>query len=447
MQLKRVLDLRTIVATSAGLTLSVSTFVAAVQVAGYVLGDSAWIAILTGGVLCLLAAACFSELNGLLPTANGIRLYFSRAFNDQVALVVSLMYMTVVIIGVIGAESFILAQVLRDVFPSFPPYLWVLLLILTVTAMNIRGVRIAGVFQQIVTYGLLASLILFSLFALQKVNFQLEMPFVPGSAEGLINAIALGIFLYVGFEWVTPLAEEVTDVKNISKGMMIAIGILSVTYSVFTVAMTSLVPKELLVDSAAPHMIFAREVLGAPGAAWMVLISLAATVTTFNAGLISVSRFMYASAREQVLPAVFAKVSLRYFTPWTAILALSGLATVVAAATMISGRYLVLVEMAAAIEAIVFMLAGLAVISLRRRAPDQPRPYLIKGNLLVPVLTVIVFALLAAAVLAESLLALIILTAVLAASIIYVKTAIPYLKRKHAERKQQQPRRRRVSSE
>ena len=447
MQLKRVLSLRTVVATSAGLTLSVSTFVAAVQVAGYVLGDSAWIAILIGGALCLLSAACFSELNGLLPTANGIRLYFSRAFNDQVSLVVSLMYMTVVIVGVVGAESYILAHVLHDVIPAVPPYLWVLLMILSVTAMNIRGIRVAGIFQEIVTYGLLASLAVFSLLALAKVQFSLITPFTPGSAEGLLNAVALGVFLYVGFEWVTPLAEEVTDSRSIYRGMMIAIGILSVTYAVFTVSMTALVPKEMLIQSASPHMVFARTLLGAPGAAWMVVLSLAATVTTFNAGLISVSRFMYASAREQVLPAVFSKLSMRYFTPWVSIVALCCLALIVAGITIISGRYLALVIMAAAMESLVYVLAGLAVIRLRWIMPEAPRPYLIKGGALVPALTAAVFALLACAVLTEDSYALPALGAVFVISVIYVNTAVPYLKKKHAERKPPARRRRPVPTD
>ena len=442
MQLKRVLSLHVVVATSAGLTLSVSTFVAAVQVAGFVLGDSAWLAILIGGALCLLSAACFSELNGLLPTANGIRLYFSRAFNDQTSMVVSLTYMTVVIVGVIGAESYIIAHVLSGMLPMVPPYFWVVLMILAVTGINIRGIKLAGVFQEIVTYGLLASLVVFSLLALSKVGFHLEKPFTPGSADGLLTAVAMGVFLYVGFEWVTPLAEEVLDAKYITKGMMIAIGLLSVTYALFTVAMTALVPKEALLQAAAPHMVFARTVAGAPGAVWMAVLSLAATVTTFNAGLISISRFMYASAREQVLPAVFSRLNLRFLTPWVAISAICGLGLVVSAITVFSGRYLVLLKVAAATESLVYVLAGLAVLRLRRLLPEAPRPYLIKGGALVPVLTAVVFALLAGAVLLEDPVALLILGAVLILVVVYVNTAVPYLKRKRAERKPPSRRRR-----
>ncbi len=435
MQLKRVLTLRTVVATSAGLTLASSSFVAAVLVANYVLGDTAWIAILIGGALCFLAAACFSELNGLLPTAAGIRLYFSRAFNDQVSLVVSLMYMLIVVIGVVGVESFILSRVLNDAFPAIPPYFWIVVMLLLVTAMNLRGIKMAGVFQDVVTYSIIAVMVFIGIFALYKVGFELNTPLSPGGAAGIIQAVAVGVFLFVGFEWVTPLVEEVTQVKQISRGMMIALGILSVVYAIFTVAMTAVVPKEILVVSPAPQLILARTVLGDVGASLMIVIILATSLKTFNAGIISVSRFMYASAREHVLPAVFSKVSMRYFTPWVAIITLFFIGLLAAALTLLTKNYLVLVGLAAAMESIVYTLAGLAVIRLRRRMPEQERPYLIKGGYFIPLLTALVFALLAVAVLATDLSALLYIAVAFIIVMVYVKTVVPRLKKKHEARK------------
>jgi len=435
LQLKRVLTLRTVVATSVGLTLASSSFVAAVLVANYVLGDTAWIAILIGGALCFLAAACFSELNGLLPTAAGIRLYFSRAFNDQVSLVVSLLYMLIVVVGVVGVESYILSRVLSETFPSIPPYYWIVVMLLLVTAMNLRGIKIAGVFQDVVTYSLIIVIVIIGLFALSKVGFKLNAPLSPGGAAGIIQAVAVGVFLFVGFEWVTPLVEEVTQVKQISRGMMIALGILSVVYAIFTVAMTAVVPKEILVASPAPQLVLARAVLGDVGASLMIVIILATSMKTFNAGMISVSRFMYASAREHVLPAVFSKVSMRYFTPWVAIITLFFIGLLAAAITLLTNNYLVLVGLAAAMSSIVYALVGLAVISLRRRMPEQDRPYLIKGGYFVPLLTALVFTLLAVAVLAADLTALLYMAVAFVVVLVYVNTVVPRLKKKYEARK------------
>src|SRR5450432_2758500 len=92
--LRRSLGLRTVVSTSAGLTFASSTFLVVVFIAYYLVGDTAWIPILIAGCLCALAAAAFSELNGMYPSASGIRLYIQRAFGKKAALVASLTYMS-----------------------------------------------------------------------------------------------------------------------------------------------------------------------------------------------------------------------------------------------------------------------------------------------------------------------------------------------------------------
>lgn len=440
------LTLRTVVATSAGLTLSSSTFVAAVQVAGFLAGDAAWLAILTGGLLCMLAAFCFGELNGMIPSAAGIRLYFSRAFNDRLSLTVSILYMSI-ILGVIGAESYVLAQVLHEALPLVSPLSWILIMFIIVATMNLVGIRIAGWFQDIITYGLILTLVILAGIGLAGVDFRLEAPLATGGAMGLVNAVAVGVFLFVGFEWVTPLAEEVTHSRLISRGMLLAIGILSVVYSVFTVAMTATVPREMLVDSPVPHLLYARSLFGETGVYAMVVLTLAASITTFNAGLIGVSRFVYASAREHVLPSVFSKVSMRFFTPWVAVLAIFVIGVIVSVATLFTHRYMTLVNMAAAMESIIYILAGLSVIMLRKKMPGAERPYRIPGGYLIPGLCAAVFTLLVLAIFAEFPRVFVYIGLGLVLSWLYVATVVPRLKEKHRQARASARRRRRPAAQ
>ncbi|MBC7106675.1 MAG: APC family permease, partial [Firmicutes bacterium] len=201
---------------------------------------------------------------------------------------------------------------------------------------------LAGNFQDLVTYAVLCSFVLMAAVGLARGHGTLTTPLSPGTPEGFVRAVAVGVFLFVGFEWVAPLAEEVTEVRHISRGMLMAVGILGVTYALFTVAMTSLVPKGTLAASPIPQVLFAGRAFGAAGVVWMAALSLAASLKTFNAGLISVSRFMYATAREHALPPAFARLSYRYFTPWVAILTLFGVAVVLSLGVLWTGRYLVL---------------------------------------------------------------------------------------------------------
>ena len=57
--LAKVVRLRTVVSTGAGMALATVSYSASMELATLVLGDSAWIAILLSGVLCALAGvAC-----------------------------------------------------------------------------------------------------------------------------------------------------------------------------------------------------------------------------------------------------------------------------------------------------------------------------------------------------------------------------------------------------
>lgn len=438
-RLRKVLPLRTVVATSAGLTLATSSFIAAVQVAGFLAGDAAWLAILIGGLLCLAAGFCFAELHSLLPSAAGIRLYFGRAFGDRLALTVSLLYM-LVIMGVVGAESYVLASILNAAWPVVPPAVWITIMLVMVTLLNIRGVKVAGNFQDVITYGLMLATAALALIGLYKVNFHLHAPLHTGGIASLINAVAVGVFLFVGFEWVTPLAEEVKNQQIVARGMYIAIGLLSVVYALITVAMTANIPKDSLVASPFPQLLYARQILGEYGVAAVVLISLASSITTFNAGLISVSRFFYAAAREHVLPGVFSRVSMRFLTPWAAIVMVFAVGLAVSYLVLFGGRYLWLVNMAAATEALVYTLAGAAVLVLRRRLSGS-REWAVKDNI-VPVLTILAFAVLAVAVLFTYPAVAVGMGAGLIATFTYVHTVVPRLKLSYQLRQQSRKKRR-----
>ncbi|MHB1127231.1 MAG: APC family permease [Bacillota bacterium] len=430
MALKRVLTLPTVVSTSVGLTFATSCFVAAVQVASYMAGDAAWIAILVAGSLCLMVGLCFSELNGILPSAAGIRLYFTRAYNDSFSLTISIFYM-LIITSVIGAESYVLSQVLKTALPAIPSFFWIVLMIGLVVILNIRGIKFAGRFQDVMAFGLIASLLVLAVWAFARNGFVLHNPLEVSSPGGLVQAIALGVFLFIGFEWVTPLAEEVVDIKIISRGMLIAIGILSITYSLFTVAMSTTVPMEQLRNSPIPQVLFAQTLLGAGGLFWVLLISLSASVTTFNAGLLSVSRFFYATAREHAFPSIFSRLSNRYFTPWFSIISLGLLGLTVSAIIFITGSFLTLVNVGAAIESLVYMLAGLATYRLRKKVADTERPFKVPGGSVIPLATMIIFAFLTLAVLSQDIWALVYIVAGLLLCGAYVRWVVPGIKRKY----------------
>ncbi len=401
--LRRVLGMRTVLSTSAGLSYAAISFLGCVLVANAVAGDSAWLAILIAGVLALLAACCFAELNALYPTAAAIRLYIKAAYSERIALIIAFVY-TVTIVAVIAADSYVVGSAVTYLLPQTPTLLWILAILGLTLAANLVGIRIAGALQDVTTYALLVSAVAISILGLATHGFHFHTPFAAlHQPLGLFNAVTAGVFVFSAFEWVTPLAEEISDHRLIPRGMFIAIGVLFVAYGLFTLATTNLLSVRdaqggwhlpaHVVASAFPQMLMARAALGATGTWWMLIATLFTGVMTFNGGFATASRFLYAAAREGTMPAIFARLN-RYTVPWVTLVALSTASALIAVLIFATGAFQVLILVGAALEAMIYAVAGLCVLQLRRRQPQAARSFLIPGGWTIPVLTIGIFGVL-----------------------------------------------------
>jgi amino acid transporter len=396
-ELKKVIKLRTVISTSTGMAIATSCYLAGIQLATILVGELAWISILLAGFLCLLSSMCFSELTSLYPSAAGIKLYIQNAFNEKLSIIIGMFY---VILGIsmVGAESYLLASVLSGTFQIFNPFydkfLWILFFIVFVGLINLRGVYITGVIQDIMTYSMVAFMIGVSIytFATHDINISLAAQSAKFTLENIIQAAGVGVFLFVGYEWVTPLAEETTDYGLIGKGMLWAIGLLTITYALFITAMfVGLTPAQLASGTQIPHIIFGTNLFGVAGTISFIVMSILASVTSFNSGLLNTSRFSYAMGRDNVLPRFFSKLHPTYATPWVSILFLGVFAIVISLATLYTGKYLFIILMAAALECFIYVVAAVCVIKLRKKYPEKKRSFKIPLGHTIPIIVIVVF--------------------------------------------------------
>lgn len=374
--LRRSVGTATATATSAGLAFAAIDYLGVVSVLAYASGAAATLAIAIGFLLVLLVAGVFAELNGLFPTAAGIRLYLGRALGTRTALTVTFTYMSTVVL-VISADAFLISEAIRHVLhePLALAYVWIVVLLALALASNLRGVRLAGWVQTVVTYTVLTGTTVLCVIALTKGGRPLGHPlnlFGKGSFSG-VQAVAFALFLYAAFEWVTTTAEEARRPNVITRALFIAPVLIWLVSTLFSLALTSQVPFPVLHHSAYPQLLLGRAALGAAGEAWMLGLTVLTAVNTFNGGFLVASRFIYAAAREGNLPRRFAELNLNA-VPWLPVTVLAGVSAVVAALVLATGEWLLLVAVGAAIEAGVYALASLSLLILRRRE-QRERPF------------------------------------------------------------------------
>jgi amino acid transporter len=396
--LKKVLKLRTVISTSVGMALATSCYLAGLQVATIVVGELAWISILIAGLFCLLSAMCLSELTSLYPSAAGIKLYIQNAFNERIAIIIGMFYV-VLGISMVGAESYILSSVMTSartfISPMVDRVVWSSTFIMFVSFLNYRGVKITGLAEDIMTFSKISLLAFVSIYAICTIRIDFTAPLASPNftLAKIIQAAGVGVFLFVGFEWVTPLAEETTDYRLIGKGMLITIGILSILYSLFTVALwIGLTPEQRLSGTPIPHILLGRNLFGTPGVVLLMFMSVLASVTSFNAGVLNTSRFTYAMARDNVLPRAFSNLHPDYATPWVAILGIMAFALALSVLILITGKYLFMILMAAALECFIYVVMGLCVLRLRKKCPDRPRDFKVPFTPVTPLLTAVIFS-------------------------------------------------------
>ncbi len=380
--LRRSVGLATATATSAGLAFAAIDYLGVVSVLAYAPGATAAVAIGIGGLLVLLVAGIFSELNGLYPTAAGIRLYLGRAVGNRTALSVTFTYMTTVVL-VIAADAFLIGAAVRSVLhePRGLAYLWIAVLLAVALAANLRGVRLAGWMQTLVTYSVLSGTVVLSIIALFHVGGAFHHPFDlfgKGAFSG-VQALAFALFLYAAFEWVTTTAEEARTPRVITRALFIAPFLIWLAATLFALAVTHLVPFSKLHHSTIPQLLMGKAALGQVGQLWMLALTVLTALNTFNGGFLVASRFIYAAAREGNLPRRFALLNLNA-VPWLAVTTLAGVSAVVAAVVFATGQWLLLVAVGAAIESGIYALGSMCLLVLRRRETRE-RPFrLIAGE-------------------------------------------------------------------
>jgi len=128
-----------------------------------------------------------------------------------------------------------------------------------------------------------------------------------------------------------------------------------------------------------------RRILGAPGAGAVSIAAMISIFAALNGSILSGSRVPFAMARDGLFFKRVGFVHPKHRTPSVSILALSAWACLL----VLSGRYDQLYTYVIFASVILYGMATAAVIVLRFKRPDMPRPYRTIGYPVVPIVFVL----------------------------------------------------------
>ena len=365
---------------------------------GWVILSGVWIlragslgavlAFAAAGLVMLVVALLYAELAAAMPKVGGEHVYSLRALGRSGSFVCT-WAIVFVYISICCFEAVALASVL-DYFELDLKriYLWTVagydvhltwaLVGITasviLTVINILGVKLAAVFQTVVTVLILVSgIVLLSGAGLEGSVANLEPLFVVGVA-GVLGVLTMVPFFFVGFDVIPQAAEEIDlPFRHIGTLTVVSVCMAILWYCLVITGVALLSDAELLENSKLATADAAGTVWGRSGATLIVLGGIAGIVTSWNAFIIGGSRAIYAMAESRMLPRFLGRLNRRYRTPDAAILVIGLLACL---APLFGRNALVWIVNAGSFGAVIaFSLVAVSYLRLRLREPHLPRPF------------------------------------------------------------------------
>lgn len=366
---------------------------------GFGIGGSTFvIAMLIALVMMLCQATTFAEAAAILPTSGSVYDYISCGLGRFFGITGTITaYVLVhafagtaetILSGIMATVNFeVLHGVLVDTGTAWMVGVGLVLLF---GLLNMIGITVFSKAEIILTFGMFSTLLIFGITGLVKAPLvPLEGVFgksmVGSDLNTMLSFIGMGMFMFVGAEFVTPLAPELKNsARNIPRAMFIGLTAVAGCMLIYGTALSRQVVNIAVNPEGTVHLletpeaipVFANQVMGPFGKVWIGLGFLFAGAATINTLMAGLPRILYGMAIDGALPRVFAYLHPRFKSPVAGIVAAAVLPC--AHAWYIKGdldQILHLVLAAVCSWGVAYLLVTLSVVMLRIKRPDLPRAY------------------------------------------------------------------------
>lgn len=377
--LKRKLGFWQAYATATGLVVAGSTMVTLGYSMGLV-GPAFIVSAFLAMIISILIALSYAELSSILPGAGMIGDYTTVAMGKFMSIVAVMGGYFVLVATVGAAETMTAGFAAQSLFPDINLTLVSVILLTFFLIVNLLGVQVFGSIQVFLTLSIMITLSVIGLlgtFDLFTVNPRVPIDFNPGGWGTVFQSLALGIWLFIGIEFVVPMVEEVKNPnKNIPRAMIIGLVSIFVADMLFGQAIAHYIDPSALATSGTPQVDGARGMFGNTGATWMIIVTIFAAASSINSNFAAVPRMFYGLARDGLLPKVFAYLHPKFRTPWTSIITVYLLFCLPLFLFQITAEMLnVLVLSACTTWLISYIIAQLDLIIIRQKYANLERPF------------------------------------------------------------------------
>ncbi len=328
-----------------------------------------WLSFAVGAFVALLTGFAYAEMSTSFSSSGAEYQWLKNAL-PRFAFVSFATGLVILIGGAAAAATVAVAfgGYLRT-FADVPIWLSASTLLAACTALNIWGLRESSWANIVFTTVEVAGLIFVT--AAGSTTGRLFEPLLVTTRDGVLPAAATVFFVYLGFEKIANMTEEVrSPARDIPRAIFYSIAITTVLYIFVSLAVIGLATPDELANSSAP-LASAIENVWRGGGRVLGAIALFSTANTVLISLVAGSRLAYSMGRDGEIPRMFAALLPDRDTPWVAAILLFAMSELLVPI----GNVKILAELSSLTALLAFLAVNIALIILRYRLPDHARPF------------------------------------------------------------------------
>ena len=345
-------------------------------------GPYSLFAFIACALVVTLIVLCFAEVSSRFSETGGPYLYARAAFGSVVGFEVGWL-VWLARLTAFAANCNLLIQYLGYFWPGiiagWPRAAMIIAIVVTLTVVNVIGVRDAALFSDVFSIGKLIPILLFivaGLFFLNPQNF--SMAAQPALSD-FSQSVLLLVYAFTGFEMALIPAGEARDPqRNAPFALLTSLAVVATVYILIQVVCIGTLPE--LAASTRPVADASERFLGAAGAHVITAGVVISIIGNLSVLILAAARLPFAMAGNRELPQVFATTHRNFRTPHAAII-VTGAAML---ALALSGTFIYAATISTIARLLAYVAACSGLIVLRRR-DKQPAQFKVPAGVAVAI--------------------------------------------------------------
>lgn len=365
-------------------------------------GPAVAVSYFLAAVTCIFTAFSFAELGGAIPVSGSSYSFAYASLGERTAFLVGwcllLEYGVSVSAVAVGWSQYLnelleslTGRHLPDALSAGPgeggvvnlPAVIVILLAAVLLVRGIRESARATAAMAILKIGILLFFLAIAFTAFKAGNLT---PFAGAGASGITAGASLAFFSFIGFDAITTAGEEVKNPRrNIPIAILICIGVATLLYVAVALGAIGALGSDAVADKPAALSLVVDQVtdstVGGGIIAFGAVVAIASVVLAVMYGQ---TRILMSMSRDGLIPRVFERVSPKTSTPVANTWIVAAVFAVPAAFSSLD----VVVNLTTIGTLGIMVAVNVAVLALRRSAPELKRSFRVPLYPVTPILGV-----------------------------------------------------------